>query len=516
MRGALIALLAAVAAALVVAYEWRPAAAVVLAVVAVAALFSVLARVMLMAAAAAGVVATAVTVWDHPLLLALAAAAVAARPAVACARFAWASPATRRHYPAMVRARIRWRYLARNTGLAPVDYRARNASRGESAPMDPLSRAWLRSREPRGAEGEVVARIHYPPAKFRADDYGFRVDVRTVPGVSVAEAEKAAPHLANYWRCARIAITAPEPGRLRLRAVRRDPLTESLPAVDVLPASFDGRHLVLGRDEWGTVRRVSLSNLSGSVISGNPGQGKTESALSMAVQLVPSDLVDLHIIDGGACDWAPFAGAAATYADGDIDEVHAALDHLHHLMMTRRKNLEADLGTRNAWARGPSPDYRLQWLLLEEASAILDLETVKGDRAREAKVRAIRGLVLRLLQRGRAPMFHTTVICQKATGSAGCPPDIRDLAGLRWCFGVATTEVAVGGLGDDIRNHGTLNPVQLQGEEHTGVATVLLKTNAVPYTLVRFPAIGQDLADNIARSAARQSADRPALRVVAG
>ena len=34
---------------------------------------------------------------------------------------------------------------------------------------------------------------------------------------------------------------------------------------------------------------------------------------------------------------------------------------------------------------------------------------------------------------------------------AGLPPDLRDLCGLRWCFGVATTETAVAALGDDIR-----------------------------------------------------------------
>ena len=73
---------------------------------------------------------------------------------------------------------------------------------------------------------------------------------------------------------------------------------------------FDRRHVVLGRDEWGAMRWADLANLSGSAFSGSPGRGKTESALSLACQLVPSPAVDTWILDGGACDWSPFAGCA--------------------------------------------------------------------------------------------------------------------------------------------------------------------------------------------------------------
>jgi hypothetical protein len=418
------------------------------------------------------------------------AAVVFVRLAAAVDRFARLSSAGRRYWLPARWQRLRWRWFCRNAGLAYLD---RHHPRRWQLRL-PFTTAVAVHEQP-------FCLMRYPAARFYAHDYGIEARVRTIPKAGRAEFEHAAPWLADQLRAHRVQISAPKPGRLTVVGLRRDPLTEPLSSA-VLPAAFDGRHLMLGRDEFGGHRQVDLANLSGSVVSGNPGQGKTESALSMAVQLVPSPMTDLHILDGGACDWAPFAGAAVTYTDDDLDDAQAVLEHLHGLMMTRRKNLEADLGVRNGWARGPTAEYRLQWILMEEAAWFLDLDAVKGDRAREAKVRAIRGLVTQLLRRGRAPLFHTTLVCQKATGSGGCPPDIRDLAGLRWCFGVSTTEVAVGGLGDDIRNHETLNPVQLQGPEHVGVATVLLKTNGVPYTLVKFPAIGEDLADDVARSAA--------------
>ena len=399
--------------------------------------------------------------------------------AVGVIRFARLDREARRHWFRARWHRIAWKRLARNLDLG------------------------RRDKHLGGIDSRRAPRNNHPKARFRPDSHGFLVTARTVPGVGREEFEAAAEHLRNRWGAARVGVTQDKPGRVKIRAMIRDPLTEPL-GPDVLPPAFDGRHFVLGHDEWGDRRAADLANLSGSVISGNPGRGKTESALSMAVQLVPSPMVDFHILDGGACDWEPFAPAASSYAADDLGDAEELVLELHSQMMKRRRNLQADLGTRNGWSRGADPDYRLQWLLMEEAHWFLDLDSCKGDRVREAKVRAIRGMVVQLLRRGRAAMFHTTLVVQKATGSGGCPPDIRDLAGLRWCFGVSTTEVAVGGLGDDIRQYDTLSPTLLQGPEHVGVATVLTKTGLMPYTMIRFPAIGEDLADRVAREAAQR------------
>src|SRR5205823_10884300 len=108
--------------------------------------------------------------------------------------------------------------------------------------------------------------------------------------------------------------------------------------------------------------------------------------------------------------------------------------------------LEADLGVRNAWRIGPTPEYRLQWVLVEECPFYLSLDAVKGDRKREQLVATCRGFLAGLLMRGRAPMFHTSLVAQKPT-TTSLPSQIRDLCGLRWCFGVSTTDTAVAALG---------------------------------------------------------------------
>lgn len=233
MRSALLALLAAVAVAVAVTAARWPAIALVLIVFIIAAPFSGLARLLAGAGGAAAIATASVVIWSRPWAFALLAAVVMSWPALAVWRIARATPATRRHYPLVIWASLRWRWLARNCGLAPADYKTRHAARGESAPMGAVSRSllWARGPEAAHADGQVYGRMHYPRARFSPDDYGLTATVRTVPGVSRTECEQAAEHLANYWRCVRVQVSQPAPGRLVLRGLRSDPLT--------LPLSMD-------------------------------------------------------------------------------------------------------------------------------------------------------------------------------------------------------------------------------------------------------------------------------------
>jgi S-DNA-T family DNA segregation ATPase FtsK/SpoIIIE len=403
---------------------------------------------------------------------------IVTRIAIAIVRFIRLDAAGRRNWLPARWHRLTWKWLARNLQLAYVD------------------------RHLGGIDSPRKQKVNYPKAKFWPDSYGWSVNLKLIPGVKREDVEKSAEHLANRWGAVRLSVSQPKPNRLQLRAMRRDPLIEPVGS-GILPP-WDCRHLVLGRDDLADDRRVDMANLSGSVIGGNPGRGKTESALTMAVQLVPSPAVELWILDGGACDWAPFAPAAAAYCDDNLADAEELLLELHSQMMNRRRHLEVDGYGRNAWRRGPSESYPLRWLVVEEASAYFDLDAVKGDHAREAKVRACRGLVAQLLRRGRAPMHHTTLIVQKPVGAGGLPPELRDLAGLRWCFGVSTLETGIAALGEDLRQYPTMHPTLLQGPEHVGQAVTLMKSGLLPYTLLKFPAIGEELADKVAAQAAKR------------
>jgi S-DNA-T family DNA segregation ATPase FtsK/SpoIIIE len=412
--------------------------------------------------------------WTFTLTLAVAAACTTYRRfrrSDQAKQAFWRPPSWIRYLPLAVWVNLTWRPVCRRLGLISRDRQTRPGS----------------GRRPRGA--------HHPLAVAYPSRYGVVVRARTVAGVGREAVEREAEHFANHWRCVRLAVTEPAPGRLEVRGLRSDPLTE--PLTSSVLSQFDGRHVVLGRDERGRIRSADLANLSGSAFSGSPGRGKTECALSLACQLAASPLVDTWVFDGGSCDWQPFADGVAGYVGDDLAGAADMLTLLDTLMGDRRRNLQRDRGVRNGWSLGPAEDYRLQWILVEEAPFYLDLDAVRGDRKREDLVRSCRGLLAGLLRRGRAPLFHVSMIAQKGTGTGGLPPDLRDLCGLRWSFGVATTEAAAAILGDDIRQHPTKSPVQLQGAEHAGVASVLFGGKD-PYTLVRFPAIGQARADQLA------------------
>lgn len=445
--------------------------------------------------------------WVLLGLAAGAAAGVVVRLVVVVVRFARSSRVAKRNYPAAVWARIRWRWLARNAGLAYEDHHRRGRLL-----RNPFGSSVVVDR--RGEVREI--RVRYPRVRsMRVDEHGWSLTVKTVPGVGRKQAEDAVEHIGNSWGCARVSVTQPKPGRLVVRGLRTDPLLAPLEVTE-LPV-FDGRNVYLGRDEHGQLRPVSLANHSGSCWAGNPGRGKTESALSLAWQLLPSPAVEVYILDGGELDWQPFADGATAY----VTELPDVVDVLHDLaagMNRRRRTLQADLGVRNAWHAGPSAEYPLRWIVMEEAPAFL--QVVKGDKKREQLAEEAHALVAGLLRRGRAPMYHTSLITQKATTTGGLHPDLRDLCGLRWSFGVATTDGAASILGSDIREHPALSPVQLQGPEHVGVATCLLRTGSAPYTLLRFPHTGEQRADQLAADlAARkpstkdgfaQLADQPA------
>jgi S-DNA-T family DNA segregation ATPase FtsK/SpoIIIE len=417
---------------------------------------------------------------------------IVTRLAIAVVRFVRLPSSAKRHYPAALWGRFRHRWLMTQLGLAYLDTHRRKVR-----PI-PVGTA---VKVERGVGPRM--RLRFPPASYRADPYGLVVRLKTIPKVSAADIEQNAVYLADAYKAVRVSVTQPKPARVEVRAFRRDPLTEPL-AASVLPV-FDGRHVTLGRDELGAMRRISIAQHSGSVWAGSPGRGKTECALSLATQLAPSPLVDMWVLDGGANDWQNFEDGARGYVADDLEAARDMLRQLDRLMCERRRNLQAELGVRNVWSAGLSVNYRLQWVLLEEAPFYFSLEAVKGSKTKTDLVTEIRGLVAGLLRRGRAPGFHVSMIGQKITSSS-IPPDLRDLAGVRWSFGCSTNDSAVAALGADIRDYDSLSPVQLQDDEHVGVASTLLPTGGNPFTLIKWPAIGEALADKTALELAGRQA----------
>jgi DNA segregation ATPase FtsK/SpoIIIE, S-DNA-T family len=272
--------------------------------------------------------------------------------------------------------------------------------------------------------------------------------------------------------------------------------------------------LYIGRDEWGSDRYLSLPGLTGITCGGLPGYGKTSLILSWLCQLAGSAAVQLVFIDGKGGtnfgDYSAWYDRAWISVGDDLAAAADAFERVHTLMHDRAAVVRDITGSRNAWHRGPTPEFPLIITVVDECHTFLDLDGRKNDRQAENHVRSIRHLGGQLTRKGRNVLMLTIWITQKQTGDA-IPTAIRDNCGFGLSFACKNADVAVAALGDDIRKYPSYCPTGLQDlTTYTGVCTAALRTGADPYVRLRVPEISEDVADARARATAHLRRD-PAI-----
>jgi DNA segregation ATPase FtsK/SpoIIIE, S-DNA-T family len=432
------------------------------------------------------------------LFLIVLAVAVLARPLIAVYRLTRMGHDARRHYWAALWAKIRWRWLARNLGLAYVDMHRRGSvlhlPGSTSVPLSDRGRDKLR----------------YPRAKIRADEFGITAMVKTIPKVGRRQLEDQAEHIANAWRCHRAQVCQPRPGRVIVRGLRRDPLTLPFPASAAPPGVYGttpvqapgpGLRLYLGLDEWGVHRWIQLAGVTGITVGGLPGFGKTEFVKSVLCQLVPYP-VRLVIIDGkGGGDYHDFRDWAWIYAEDELPAVAVALEETHSEMRTRLGSVLERTGHRNAWRAGPTPAFPILLTVIDECHTFFDLDAVKGHQADERFARTCRTLAGQLVRKGRSVLAVTLFLTQKQTGDA-IPTFIRDNCRHGLSFAVKTKDAAVAALGEGIRDYPSYCPSGLQDPAYIGVATAALRTGHDPFVRLRVPELSEQAAAERAASTA--------------
>ena len=426
--------------------------------------------------------------------------AIIFRSGVAVYRVCKLSPAGRRNVPIAVWARFRWRWLCRNQELAYTDSHRRRV-------LFPHFGTAVKVRVSRDSD---VATLRYPKARIRADEFGIIAKVKTIPrSGSRIEFEAAAPYIADHWKCVRVQVSQPKPGRLVVRGLRRDPLLEPY-GQDQAPRGAFGRtrvknplQLFMGIDAWAVPRWISLPGITGATIAGLPGRGKTELVNSWITQLDPIPM-KLAIIDGKSShlptsDYSEWSDRAWLFCGDDPADAADVLNECYQEMRRRFANvLELTRGKKNAWVVGPTPDMPLLFINLDEASSFLSLDLVKGNPKAEASVRACRSLAGHLITKGRSVMVFTVTMTQKQD-SAATSLAVRDNSGISVCFGVKTVDAAVSALGADVRDYPSLSPVRLQDDEYIGTCVTTLATGSDPYTMIRVPELARRLFRSVSQ-----------------
>jgi DNA segregation ATPase FtsK/SpoIIIE, S-DNA-T family len=376
-----------------------------------------------------------------------------------------------------------------------------------------------------GYQDQWTRQHRFPAAEFLVDDQGVTATVAAIAGASLGDYQHAATSLADTWGCVAVRAEQQGPGRIRLRGLRRDPLL-SPARVDLsgmAPASLTSWWL--GWAEDGSLVMVRLAEVSGMVVGGLAGFGKTMLVAHFLGQLAPSPAVQFVLIDGkGGPDYDHLFPRAWLSAKDDLGQVRDVLRQVHRLMVDRQGAIAQVLGVTDAWHLGPSERWPLVVVVIDEAHTFFHERkgTSPEVKAHNALVAELSRLVEELIRKGRNVAIQVMLLTQRATGDA-IPTRIRDNCQVAISFATRTVDGAVAALGEEIRQHPDASPVLLNDPAYVGVAVTSLPGRP-GFQRVRTPQVDQHQVAAIIRATPDLRADpaellaevAPGLQVVPG
>jgi DNA segregation ATPase FtsK/SpoIIIE, S-DNA-T family len=374
-----------------------------------------------------------------------------------------------------------------------------------------------------GYQDHWTRQHRFPAAEFVADDQGVTATVAAIAGAGLADYQHAAGYLADTWGCVSVRAEQQGPGLVRLRGLHRDPLLAparvDLPGT--APASLESWWL--GWAEDGTAVFIRSAEVSGMVVAGLAGFGKTILVAHFLGQLAPSPAVQFVLIDGkGGPDYDRLFPRAWLSAKDDLGEVRDVLRRVHRLMVDRQGSVAQVLGVTDAWHLGPSSTWPLVVVVIDEAHTFFHERkgTSPEVKAHNTLVAELSRLVEELIRKGRNVAIQVMLLTQRATGDA-IPTRIRDNCQVAISFATRTVDGAVAALGEEIRQHPDASPVLLNDPAYVGVAVTSLPGRP-GFHRVRTPQVNHHQVAAIIRSTVGLCADpaellsgaAPALRAV--
>jgi hypothetical protein len=379
--------------------------------------------------------------------------------------------------------RYTWRRTARRVGLVQTE----------------RTRPPLWSSAP---HTRVVTRDLVPAVRVRAQRWGVQIDASTLGRLGLKEFSDAAVHLADVWRVPILRVDQLRPGLIRLRALLHDPLTHPRTWTPA-PGAVDVSRWEAGVDADGQPVTIRCAGVSGVVVAGLAGYGKTSFINVRFCQLAGSRAVQFVLIDGkGGPDYDDLFARAWLSAKDEPGRVRDHLAAVRDLMMARQHAIRRVLGVKNMWHTGPSESWPLVLVVIDEAHTFFnetkgtDSESKRLDGLARETIR----LVEELIRKGRNVGIQVILATQKATGDA-IPTRIRDNCQVAVSFAQRTSEAATAVLGSDISNAPDEHPRRLQDPAYVGVASMVVEGRP-GFTLVRTPYVPDATADRIATQTA--------------
>src|SRR5215216_3575993 len=374
-----------------------------------------------------------------------------------------------------------------------------------------------------GYRDQWTRQHRFPTAEFVTDGQGVTATVAAMAGAGLADYQHAAGYLADTWGCVSVRAEQQGPGLVRLRGLHHDPL---LAPARIDPSGIEPAILTswwLGWSEDGSLVMVRLAEVSGIVVAGLAGFGKTMLVAHFLGQLAPSSAVQFVLVDGkGGPDYDRLFPRAWLSAKDDLDQVRDVLRRVHRLMVDRQGAIAQVLGVTDARHLGPSRSWPLVVVIIDEAHTFFHERkgTSPEVKAHNALVAELSRLVEELIRKGRNVAIQVMLLTQRATGDA-IPTRIRDNCQVAISFATRTLDGAVAALGEEIRQYPDASPVLLNDPAYVGVAVTSLPGRP-GFHRVRTPQVDHHQVAAMIRATAGLRADpgvllaeqAPGLRVV--
>ena len=302
-----------------------------------------------------------------------------------------------------------------------------------------------------GLRREERRAVRYIPVVDEISEapYGVAVTVRGAPGQSWESWQRHCGQLSAALRVRAVTVVEPRAGIFELGLRVRDPL--ATPILLSTPQLARGWEIPLGVDEHGAAVSASCRNVSGVVVGGVPGGGKSAWLAFALGSLAHRDDVQWLLIDGKqGYDLEGLAPRAYRYVSGDeagdLEVVRDSLQDIQTLMRERLRNAPELYGQPNLWSAGPSRLNPVVVVVIDECQAYLD---ARSHSTKEAKATGaeIDSLVRDLVKRGRSAGIVVVLSTQRPTADS-IPTSTRDNCALRVCFSVRTREAATAVIGE--------------------------------------------------------------------
>lgn len=247
-------------------------------------------------------------------------------------------------------------------------------------------------------------------------------------------------------------------GGLRITFYKTDPLDEVQQRHEAGRLNIDDMSVVAAVDAFGNDMSLRFKEVSGLVVGGMPGRGKSAGMAAISIPLILSEHVEMYIIDGkGGQDWDNYAEHAKVFIKGDEDlkPILEFLRSFHNDMLADLENQKAVLGDSNFWnvpaEQRLAAGRKFKILMIDECQGLFENRTTKEDKEMVAEITRYIAI---LVKRGRSSGYCTALITQKPTNDS-LPTTIRDNATLRVAFGVSTIaaeNAILGIMPDDLVN----------------------------------------------------------------